>query len=62
AKPACMKYTRNAATSVQITFAELYITISPLLFPKPIREKQKRRADSSARRLCLGFDELILAR
>ena len=30
AKPACIKNTRNAATSVQVTSAELYITDSPL--------------------------------
>ena len=41
AKPACMKYTRNAATSVQMTFAELYIYNLSSLIPKTIPGKTK---------------------
>ncbi|MDD4381022.1 MAG: hypothetical protein PHR15_06045, partial [Atopobiaceae bacterium] len=44
AKPACMKNTRNAAMSVQVTSAELYICF-PSLFP-PL----------GARGPCIGHD------
>ena len=65
AKPACIKNTRNAATSVQVTSAELYITLEPLFLTFAQNHCKRNRKSAgqkySARRLCRSFVALMLS-